>query len=123
MLTQVLQNKELGSVEFTVVRQSSQINNKGRLVAGERKEILCTGLIQPLPGKEVELLPEGERGKETIVIFTEFALQPQARQGQHNEDMMGDLVLHQSKTYRVLLQEEWQAFGSKHFKGIAVLEG
>ena len=58
---------------FTVVRRTESVDEHGRAAyAEERFDAL--GSVQPATPKELERLPEGDRHKETVAVFTACAL-------------------------------------------------
>jgi hypothetical protein len=87
--------------------------------AGTWTEFDIVASIQPLRGKEMELLPEGERSKEMVRIYTKSGL----RQTIEQQDVKGDLVSYKGRQYEVKSVEEWEFSwdGLAHFKAIAVL--
>lgn len=68
--------------------------------------------IQPLSGKEVIQLPESDRIRQPIRIYTDFALQD------------NDIVIRKldSKEYEVQRVSNWAVFGRlQHYKAIGLL--
>lgn len=115
-LLAIVTDPDLGAVTFEYLRIAEKVDSKGRAVFSEEK-FSAVGNIQPTPGKERELLPEGERDKESIVIFTPAPLRADSSDGKK-----ADLVLFTKSRYRVLLVENW-GYLCAYTKATAVLVG
>lgn len=113
-LTDVILDPELGGGTFKGSRITESFDDYGRAqFAAEPFEF--SGNIQPAPGRERELLPEGDREKETLLVFTPAALS--AGQGQNRADRL----YYQGNVYRVALAEAWREHAA-FTKALAVLE-
>lgn len=78
-----------GKVEFTVLRNSGEGDYiDGYWVAGERLPVLFTGNIQPLKGSELMALPESDRTKESIKVYTVETLRTVEELGQLEADLI-----------------------------------
>ena len=55
--------------DFTVYRRARAADDKGRAEVVETAEVV-TGVIQPLSGDDLDRLPEGDRGKQAISVWT-----------------------------------------------------
>ena len=64
--------------------------------------------VQPLSGRELDQLPEGDRTKDHRTIFTRSKLQVQ------------DIVVLENVDYEILMVETWDMFCAKHYKARAV---
>jgi hypothetical protein len=76
--------------------------------------------IQPINGRELEILPEGQRTKEAVRIYTKFGLQQAVEQ----QNVKGDLVSYRGRQYEVHKVEPWEIASWDdlvHFKAIALL--
>lgn len=84
----------------------------GKFTAGASTTTAATGNIQPAGQKDLEMLPEGERTSETIVIVTDTALE------------VGDLISYSSVNYKTLIVENYIGGASilgmaAHYQAIA----
>ena len=95
----------LDIIPITVTRAAAGTYVLGRFVPGAAQVIDGQrGNIQPLTGKELQQLPEGDRQREAKKIYTAFALQN------------GDVVRAGGVDYEVQAVEDWTAFALPHFK-------
>jgi len=100
------------SQRFTVKRYGPAENINGFLRPGSSTRFAIKGSLQPLSGKEMLMLPEGDRNKEILNLFTESRLNPSLEQGQR----LGDHVLVRNECYIVRSVEPWLYHGMDHFK-------
>jgi hypothetical protein len=90
---------------ITVTRSAQGSYVSGRFVPGAPTVTTAAGNVQPLSGKELLLLPEGERQRQVVKIYTGFALES------------GDIVTRADGIqYDVQAVENWTAFAQPHFK-------
>jgi hypothetical protein len=90
---------------ITITRMAAGTYVAGRYVPGTDQDFDASANIQPLSGKELLQLPEGDREKEVKKIYTAFALQN------------GDGVTRADGIrYEVQAVEDWTAFHQPHFK-------
>lgn len=61
---------------FTVTRTAAPTYDKGRQVKGAGTTFDVDGCIQPLTDRELLILPEGKRTKETRKLYTDAVLYP-----------------------------------------------
>ena len=100
-LLEMITDPDLGGASFLYARAVETVNSKGR--SEKTMELLpAEGNIQPAPGKERELLEEGERQKAAILIFTPENLTA------GEDTVKADRVYHDGGVYRVSLAEPWQ---------------
>lgn len=113
-LTDLLTDPDLGAQEFAWGRITEAVNNLGR---AEHTEVQAQaeGIVQPAPGRECERLPEGDRAKSVIVVYTQAELC--AGQGERKPDR----IYWRGGAYRVALAEPWWEAGG-YIKVLAVLE-
>jgi hypothetical protein len=90
---------------ITVTRAEQGSYASGRFVAGDTQEYTAAGNIQPLNGKELLQLPEGNRQRQALKIYTAFALE--------NNDTVTRADDVQYETQAV---EDWTAFNQPHYK-------
>lgn len=90
---------------ITVTRLGAGSHVAGRFVPGTGTDFSAGGNIQPLNGRELLQLPEGDRKREAKKIYTAFALQNK------------DIVTRTSGVkYEVQAIEDWTAFNQPHYK-------
>jgi hypothetical protein len=113
-LRELITDPDLGGTTFWYGRAVETVNSKGRSEKAE--ELLSAeGNIQPAPGKERELLEEGERQKAAILIFTPAGLTA------GEDKTKADRVYHDGGVYRVSLAEPWRQHAG-FTKAVAVYE-
>lgn len=83
----------------------------GRWQAGAAEEIGIDASVQPATAKELERLPEGQRTRETLAVYTTTELRI-AAPGQ-----AADRLEHDGVTYEVQSVEPWGVGG--YFKALA----
>lgn len=90
---------------FTVVRSAEVVNDKGRAAYVEVSTPI-TGVVQPATARELDRLPEGERDKETLTIYTRQPL----RVGNLANGTAADCVLYNGARYTVAAVETWPGY-------------
>jgi hypothetical protein len=113
-LIDVILDPELGGGSWQYGRIVQSFDENGWPVFTETLSTF-DGNIQPAPGRERELLPEGEREKESLLVYTPVALS--AGQGERR----GDRIYYRDNVYRVVLAEPWREQAG-FTKALAVLE-
>lgn len=89
-----------------------------RWVTGAPTSFNIVASIQPVgPGKEGDLLPEGDRTKDAIRIYTETEL----RVSDSVAGTKGDQIDFRDRTYEVRAKAVWTPTDIPHFKFIAVM--
>ena len=74
--------------------------------------------IQPLSPYEVLQLPEGQRTKEIVKVYTTTGL----RQTIEQQNLKGDRIAYKGRLYEVRKVSSWETFTDiPHFKAVAVL--
>lgn len=108
--------QELGANSaITVVRFGGGAwDSTGRYTGQSSMATPTAAVVQPSTPKEIEKLPENERTKEAITVFTRSPLQTSdvASQGK------ADQILWNGRTYEVFLVEDWSA-QAQYAKAIA----
>jgi hypothetical protein len=61
---------DLGGATYQVIRTAAGARVNGRVVAGPATTFPIVAGIEPITGRELQDLPEGQRGDEVIQIFT-----------------------------------------------------
>ena len=103
----------LDTEQITVSRAGEGSYVNGRFVPAVAVETVTEGNIQPLNGKELLQLPEGDRERQTGKIYTAYALEN------------GDIVTRSDGSrHEVQAVEDWTAFSLAHYKArlVRVLE-
>lgn len=74
----------------------------GRYVHPPESSVRVLMSIQPLPGKEAMLMPEAERGQETIAAFSPCRLEVSSA-----DCKIGDAIVSGDKRFRVIKVDNW----------------
>lgn len=90
---------------FTVLRITEAVNDHGRAEYAEAS-MPMTGVVQPATARELDRLPEGERDKETLTIYTRQPLHV----GNLPEGTAADCVLYNGARYTVSAVETWPGY-------------
>ncbi len=107
-----------GKVSVTVSRAAGGAYVKGVWVASTRSSLTIVANIQPvLKSTEVMMLPEGERSKETIKLYTTTTLYQRV---EGDNSIEGDLIEWDGKTWEVCKVIEYKMGILDHVKAIAV---
>lgn len=87
---------------FSILRTSGRTLSAvtGKWDAGTTATIAATGNIQPAGAKDLEMLPEGERTAEVVVVVSDTAMYP------------ADIISYGGKQYKVLIAESYDAGAS-----------
>jgi hypothetical protein len=92
---------------ISVLRAAEGSYVMGRFVPGAAQALDARGNIQPLSGKELQQLSEGDRQREVKKIYTAFALEN------------GDVVIRaDGMRYEVQAVQNWTAFALPHYKAL-----
>lgn len=112
-LTDVIGSFKTGPGTYTVTRTTDGgHDSKGRAVAGSASTFEITASVQPMSGRDVQLLPEGYHGKETQKLYTTTALVAVDASNEPDEVSIG------GENWKVIMVKHWEAFGSDHYKAI-----
>lgn len=100
----------LGSGRYTITRFSpgdygGAVEN-GRFRPGPTETFEVRASIQPLTGEQLLRLPEGERTRERIIIFTAAQL----RTTRQSEVAMADRVAYRGEQFEVESVEAWAGY-------------
>ena len=107
---------ELGYTAFQVLRDFCTLS---RGTTSRSREILSAGgCIHPGTPEMAELLPEEERHRTFIVIYTPFALSMGENPG-GTEYTAPDRILYGGRIWKLVRIRDWSAFG--YFQGLATL--
>lgn len=94
---------------YTITRTAPGGFVKGRYTEGAQTTFTITGSIQPVGGRELEDLPEGQSGTEVRVIYTTTELFTRTPANE------SDYVTLDGEDWYVYRVERWQAFGGTHW--------
>lgn len=89
----------LGAEPITRVRFATGSRVSGRYVAGASTSTTIRGSVQPLSGKETQTLPEGERRRDWLKVYTHTELVPVDQHG--GAATSGDRLVIDGITYEV----------------------
>lgn len=113
-LIDVITDPDLGGGLISFSRISETVDEKGRAQHSENFDTALAN-VQPVQGREREQLPEGDREKEAILIYTPAMLSA------GGNELPAHRVYYRTGIYRVSLAEPWLEQG-EFTKAIAVLE-
>ncbi len=82
----------------------------GLAIAGSASTFSVAGSLQPVSGRELRDLPEGQRGDETRVIYTLTELR--TRTSTHRPDVLAI----DGEPWTVIKVERFDAFGDTHYR-------
>lgn len=96
--------------------KKGEIDDEGKILPGKKTELMILAAVQPFTMKEMENLPEGERSKQMIRLYTSDVLKLS-----ENESLKSaDVVLYNGQCWEVQKTEVWPG-GLGHYKSVAVL--
>ena len=104
---------------LTVTREDTDTgayNADGDWVKGTTSQFTITASVQPLTGKEMELLPEGRRESQSYKLYSATKLLTVKTAPKDN----ADLVTYDGRNFEVLIVEDWQNSIINHYKIIVV---
>ncbi len=115
-ISSALSDPELGFFPFTVRRPAYRLS-RGTTIASHT-DYAAEGCIHPGTPEMVQLLPEEERHKELIVVYTSFPLSLGNNPGGVTW-IAADRILYGNQTWKLVRLRDWSAFGYR--QGLAVL--
>lgn len=107
-------------VPITVERVTGGSWVKGRWVEGESVEIEIEGNVQPLKFHEIMQLPESDRTREWIKIYS--AEQMYTSEESSEEGHQADLIHWEGKVYKVMKCRHYSMGVLDHFHALAARE-
>jgi hypothetical protein len=109
----------LASGTYTVTRTDTgtRVGNFGRYTAGDASTFEIVASIQPATGRQLRDLPEGQRGDETIAIYTKTEIRTRSPGEPGNEP---DVIAYRDEPWTVTQVKRWESFGAVHFEALAV---
>ena len=90
-----------------IKRSFSGVYEKGQWKKGEPVDIPFLGTAQPASGKVMELLPEGKRNTETIMVFAPMSLE--FTSADPETQVSGDIIVWEDRSYEVQAARPWKA--------------
>ena len=102
---------------YTVTRTGGGTYSSGVYTAGSTSTFDITASVQPVSGRDLQVLPEGQHGNEVRVIYTTTELRTR------NPTNAGDKISIGSEDWEVFRFERWEAFGlnlsGDHYRAFA----
>lgn len=99
---------------YTVTRYGSGTYSNGVLVAGSTSTISVVASVQPVTGRDLQVLPEGQHSIETKVVYTTTELKSR------DASNAGDRISIGGESWEVFRVEKIEAFGGNlsgnHYK-------
>ena len=111
-----LLDPELGFLRFTVRRLTYRLSQGTTTVT--HADHTAEGCIHPGTPEMVQLLPEEERHKELIAIYTSFPLSMGSNPGGVTWTA-ADRILYDGKVWKLARLRDWSLFG--YYQALAVL--
>ena len=103
---------------FRVIRPMGGVDVKGEYQRNPPQDFPATGAIQQADPKMLEKLPEGERSKEALIVFTETELR-NVRAAKNGE---ADILKMRGSEWRVMLLADWSHEGG-YYEAVVVRLG
>ena len=94
------------SMDLIQITHSPGYREKGRWVEGELVPNPFKGTAQPAPGKAMELLPDGKRNSETILVFAPKEMSFTAADPE--KKVSGDIIVWEGQKYEVQVVRPWK---------------
>lgn len=103
--------------EYTVTRRAAESLSSGVASAGSSTTFEIEACVQPISGRDLLALREGQRAEETKVIFTETALRTRTSAG------AADRISIDGDTYEVFNVRKWDTPEETFYKALAAKVG
>jgi len=110
MLTGVIGALGFKTGTYTVTRTAAGTRTLGRYTAGAASTFSIEASVQPVTGRDLQAMPEGQRAEETKVVYTTTELRTRTPAGEP------DTIAIDSETWAVTKVERWDAFGDTHYR-------
>lgn len=104
-VTALLVDPDFASV-FHVERRIQYIDDHGRAIESRERFYDCSGSIQPISGKTLDLFPDLIRSSDQLEIWTTTRLSAPT------ERTAGDIVIWQEREYTVDAVRDWSDWGA-----------
>lgn len=115
-ISSALLDPELGFLSFTVRRLTYRLSQGTATVT--YTDHAAEGCIHPGTPEMVQMLPEEERHKDLIAVYTSFPLSMGNNPGGVTWTA-ADRILYDGKVWKLVRLRDWSAFG--YYQGLAVL--
>ena len=103
---------DLNTGTYTVTRTApNTYDSNGRLVAGSTSSIFVVASVQPLFGRDLQQLPEGQHTSDMKAVYCATELKTQG------SAQAADLIAIGGETYQVQKVENWSDSGN-YFKAL-----
>lgn len=93
---------ELGGADLTLARITLTVDDTGKAVRSVVERTL-SGSILPATDRQLERMPEGDRGSEVVAIYVQTLLTA------GTSKLAPDEITFQGRTYRVRQVQDWMA--------------
>lgn len=98
----MLTDPELGGVEFLLERITLTVDDTGKAVRSA-VERTVRGAILPATDRQLERMPEGDRGSEVVAVYVQELLTA------GTSELAPDEINRNGRTYRVRQVQDWMA--------------
>jgi hypothetical protein len=102
---------------YTVTRTAADTYTNGVKVAGATSNVSIVASVQPLSGRDLQVLPEGQRADETLVLYTATQLFTRT------PSQAPDSISIDGSTYEVFKVETWNYIGEIHYRAFVSRRG
>ena len=116
-VTDAIFDPEMGYTTFTVTRTTYTRSRSGTSSATSTEQ--ASGCIHPGTPEMIQLLPEEERDKQFIAIYTGYALITGAPEATSSVFMGADRITWSGQSWRVVRVRDWSTMG--YYQAYAVL--
>ncbi len=114
----------LGSVDLQVTRtaQGTRDGHRGRYVAGAQTTFPITAGVEPIAGRQLMDVPEGRRGDEILMLYTDADLVAERATPGIDPDVVAYLgadpdiiaMMGPGELWTVIRVKTWPGFGETH---------
>lgn len=117
-VSEALDSDTSESITVTRIDDNTGVYTDGLWVSGTTTTFKTLCSVQQPSGKELQVLPMGERSKEIIKLISKKPL----RMTDIENNIQADVVTTKSKKYKIIYAEDWNAYGHTTALGARVLE-
>jgi hypothetical protein len=107
--------KYVGKVSLTLTRYNAGSYINGLWVNGSTTTPVIQANVQPLKGEEILDLPEGQRDKKAITLYTASLIKAPDESAQTR----GDVFTFDGDTYEVKVVRKWSMGVRDHYQALA----
>lgn len=101
---------DLQTGTYTVTRVAAGTRELGRYTHGAVTTFTVVAGIEPVTGRELKDLPEGQRGDEVVKIYTATELRTRTAGGEP------DVITYRGEPWTVTGSTFWEGFGESHYE-------